>query len=39
VTKRTDPLGRETVFAYATNGIDLRTLQQKNGAGYAARRQ
>src|SRR5258708_6441929 len=33
-TKRTDPLGRETDYAYAANGIDLLTVNQKNGAGY-----
>jgi RHS repeat-associated protein len=33
-TKRIDPLGRETVFEYAANGVDLLTVKQKNGAGY-----
>jgi RHS repeat-associated protein len=34
VTKRVDPLGRETVLEYDTNGIDLLRVKQKNGAGY-----
>jgi RHS repeat-associated protein len=34
VTKRIDPVGRETMFEYATNGIDLLTVKQKNGTGY-----
>jgi YD repeat-containing protein len=33
-TKRIDPLGRETVFAYAPNGIDLLTVTQRNGAAF-----
>jgi RHS repeat-associated protein len=33
-TKRVDPLGRETVFEYAANGIDLVTVKQKNGTGF-----
>src|SRR6266540_2115339 len=33
-TKRTDPLGRETVLEYGTNGVDLLRVKQKNGAGY-----
>jgi hypothetical protein len=33
-TKRTDPLGRETVFEYDTNGIDLLRVKQRNGAAY-----
>jgi YD repeat-containing protein len=34
MTKRTDPLGRETVFEYDSSGLDLVTVRQKNGAGY-----
>lgn len=34
VTKRTDPVGRETAFEYDANGIDLLRVKQKNGAGY-----
>jgi RHS repeat-associated protein len=33
VTRRADPLGRETSFTYAANGIDLLTVRQKNGQG------
>ena len=33
-TKRIDPLGRETVYEYAANGLDLVTTKQKNGAGW-----
>lgn len=32
-TKRTDPLGRETNYAYDTNGIDLLSITQKSAAG------
>jgi RHS repeat-associated protein len=34
ITKRVDPLGRETVFEYDTNGIDLLRVKQKNGSVY-----
>jgi RHS repeat-associated protein len=34
VTRRTDPLGRETVFEYDANAIDLLRIKQKSGAGY-----
>jgi RHS repeat-associated protein len=34
VTKQTDPLGRETDYAYAANNMDLLTVKQKNGSGY-----
>jgi YD repeat-containing protein len=33
VTKRVDPLGRETVYEYGTNDIDVVEITQKNGAG------
>lgn len=32
LTKVTDPLGRETEFVYASNGIDLTEVKQKTGA-------
>lgn len=32
VTKITDPVGRETVFDYDTNGIDIVAVKQKTGA-------
>jgi YD repeat-containing protein len=32
VTKMTDPLGRQTAYEYAANGIDLVAIKQKNGA-------
>ncbi len=34
VTKRTDPVGRETVYAYASNGIDVESVSQKRAGGY-----
>lgn len=34
LTKRVDPSGRETDYTYATNGIDLVTVQQKNASGF-----
>lgn len=34
VTKRVDPLGRETVYEYDSNGLDLLRVKQKNGPGY-----
>lgn len=34
VTRETDPVGRETVYEYDTNGIDLLRVKQKNGANY-----
>ena len=34
MTKRTDPLNRETVYQYDTTGLDLLRIKQKNGAGY-----
>ena len=34
VTRRIDPLGRETRFSYSSNGIDLLKIEQKNGSGY-----
>jgi RHS repeat-associated protein len=34
VTKKVDPDGRETDYTYASNGIDLIEVQQKNGSGY-----
>jgi RHS repeat-associated protein len=33
MTKQTDPLGRETLYEYAANGLDLLTVKQKNGGG------
>jgi RHS repeat-associated protein len=33
-TRETDPLGRETVYEYDTNEIDLLRVKQKNGAAY-----
>jgi RHS repeat-associated protein len=33
MTKQTDPLGRETLYEYATNGLDLLNVKQKNGGG------
>jgi RHS repeat-associated protein len=32
VTSRTDPLGRQTTYAYAANGIDLLEVRQTTGA-------
>jgi YD repeat-containing protein len=34
VTRYTDPLGRETVYEYASNDQDLLRAKQKNGAAY-----
>jgi RHS repeat-associated protein len=34
LTKRTDPLGRETLYEYDANNQDLLRVKQKNGAGY-----
>jgi RHS repeat-associated protein len=34
MTKRTDPLGRETVYEYDATGLDLLTTKQKNGGGF-----
>ncbi|HEY5705897.1 MAG TPA: hypothetical protein VIS96_10020, partial [Terrimicrobiaceae bacterium] len=34
VTREVDPLGRETLFNFAPNGIDLLTARQKNGGAY-----
>jgi YD repeat-containing protein len=34
VTRAVDPLGRETLFDFAPNGIDLLSLRQKNGGAY-----
>ncbi len=34
VTRTVDPLGRETFFDYAPNGVDLLTVRQKNGGAY-----
>jgi YD repeat-containing protein len=34
VTRSVDPLGRETLFDFAPNGIDLLTVRQKNGSTY-----
>ena len=34
VTKSIDPVGRETVFEYDTNAIDLLTVKQLNGTDY-----
>lgn len=31
VTKRTDPLGRETLTEYATNGVDVVAIKQRTG--------
>jgi RHS repeat-associated protein len=33
VTQEIDPLGRETDYTYATNNIDLMTVNQVNGSG------
>jgi RHS repeat-associated protein len=33
-TMSVDPVGRETRFDYAPNGIDVTALRQKNGAGW-----
>ena len=34
VTRKVDPLGRETRYDFANNGIDLLTVRQKNGGVY-----
>ena len=34
MTKRVDPLGRETVYEYDSSGLDLLRVKQKNGATY-----
>jgi RHS repeat-associated protein len=34
VTKRIDPVGRETTYEYDTNGIDLRFVRQRVGNDY-----
>jgi YD repeat-containing protein len=34
VTKTVDPLGRTTVYEYATNQVDLLRVKQKNGSNY-----
>ncbi len=34
VTRAVDPLGRETLFEFAQNGIDLLTIRQKNRSSY-----
>jgi RHS repeat-associated protein len=34
VTRAVDPLGRETLFDFASNGIDLLSIRQKNGSAY-----
>jgi RHS repeat-associated protein len=34
LTDRIDPVGRETVYTYDTNQIDLLTVKQKNGTGF-----
>ncbi|MGH8550819.1 MAG: polymorphic toxin type 10 domain-containing protein [Methylococcales bacterium] len=34
VTRAVDPLGRETVYEYSPDGIDLLRVKQKNGASY-----
>ena len=34
LTDRIDPLGRETVYEYDANQIDLLRVKQKNGSGY-----
>lgn len=33
VTKKVDPDGRETLYTYASNGIDVVTIQQQDGSG------
>lgn len=33
VTSKTDPLGRQTTYAYAANGLDLLEVRQVNGGG------
>jgi RHS repeat-associated protein len=33
-TRETDPIGRETVYEYDTNDIDLLRVKQKNGTNY-----
>ena len=34
ITRAVDPLGRETLFDFAENGIDLLSVRQKNGGAY-----
>jgi YD repeat-containing protein len=34
MTKHVDPLGRETTYEYAANGLDVTAIRQKNGAGW-----
>jgi RHS repeat-associated protein len=34
ITRKVDPLGRETRYDFANNGIDLLTIRQKNGGVY-----
>lgn len=34
VTRFTDPVGRETIYDYATNEIDFLSIKQKNGASH-----
>jgi YD repeat-containing protein len=34
ITKRIDPLGRETIYEYDATGLDLLRVKQKNGASY-----
>ena len=34
LTKRIDPLGRETIYEYDATGLDLLRAKQKNGPGY-----
>ena len=34
VTRAVDPLGRETLFDFAPNGIDVLSVRQKNGDSY-----
>jgi RHS repeat-associated protein len=34
LAKQIDPVGRETAYEYAANGLDLTAIKQKNGAGW-----
>ena len=34
LTRSTDPIGRETIYTYDTNEIDLLNIKQKNGSNY-----
>lgn len=36
VVEKTDPDGRETIYTYAPNGVDVVTIQQKDGSGLDA---